>query len=351
MQLAASMSNAKILIVDDHPANLLLLEKLLVISGFHNIKTTTDSRETLELYTKFKPDLLLLDFRMPYLDGFQVMEQLNSYKEDDYLPIVMITAQDDREHRLKALKTGAKDFIVKPFDHAEVIMRIRNNLEIRLLYNEVRLHNHQLEEKVQDRIKEFQELQIELIQRLVLAAEFRDSETGNHIVRMSMYTYELGKVVGLPEKECKLLLYASMMHDIGKIGIPDNILLKPGKLIPKEWEIMKTHAYKGAQILKGSSSEIIKMAEQIALTHHEKWDGSGYPQGLKGEEIPLVGRITAICDVFDALISERPYKQAWPKEMVISEMERGSGIHFDPFLVKAFFEILPIIYVIKDKYI
>lgn len=351
MQLVDCISNAKILIVDDNPANVMLLEKLLKISGYNNIKTTTDSRKTFALYTEFKPDLLLLDFRMPYLDGFQVMEQLNSYKEDDYLPIVMITAQDDREHRLKALKTGAKDFIAKPFDNTEVIMRIRNILEIRLLYNKVRFNNHQLEEKVQERIKEFQELQIELIQRLVLAAEFRDSETGNHIVRMSMYTYELGKVVDLSEKECKLLGYASMMHDIGKIGIPDDILLKPGKLIPKEWEIMKTHAHKGALILNGSSSEIIKMAEQIALTHHEKWDGSGYPQGLKGEEIPLVGRITAICDVFDALFSERPYKQAWPKEMVISEMKRGSGSHFDPFLVEAFINILPTIYKIKDKYI
>lgn len=348
---ANCISDAKILIVDDNPTNILLLEKMLRISGYKNIKSTNDSRETFVLYSEFQPDMLLLDFRMPYLDGFQVMEQLNMFIEDDYLPIVMITAQNDPKLKLKALYKGVKDFIVKPFDHAEVIMRIRNNLETRLMYNEVKLHNRQLEEKVQERIREIQDFQVELIQRLVRAAEFRDTETGNHIVRMSMYNYELGKAAGLSTKDCVLLRHASMMHDVGKIGIPDYILLKQGKLNAEEWEIMKTHAYKGAQILNGSSSEMIKMAEQIALTHHEKWDGSGYPRGFKGEEIPLVGRITAICDVFDALISKRPYKQPWPKDMVVAEIKKGSGSFFDPFLVEAFLKIMPIIFKIKERYV
>lgn len=343
--------NAKLLIVDDNPSNLLLLEKLLKISGYCNIITTNDSREAASLYLAHKPDLLLLDFRMPHLDGFQVLEQLNQIKEDDYLPVVMITAQNDQEHRLKALEMGAKDFIGKPFDHAEVLMRIKNMLEIRLLHNEAREHNRRLEDKVQERTKELQAIQIELIYRLVRAVEFRDYRTSGHIMRMSMYTYELGKAAGLAEKDCKLLLHASTLHDIGKIGIPDEILLKPGRLKREEWEKMKTHTVKGAQILAGSSSEMIKMAEQIALTHHEKWDGSGYPRGLKGEEIPLVGRITAICDVFDALISARPYKEAWPLEEVIAELKKGCGTFFDPALTEVFLKIMPTIIKIKEEYV
>lgn len=345
-----SLLKAKILIVDDNAANISLLEKLLKMSGYRNIISTTDPRQTVPIYIEFEPDLLLLDLRMPNLNGFQVMEQLNEINRQDFFPIITITAQDDQEHRLKALSLGAKDFIAKPFDYAEVLMRIKNMLEIRILHNEARENNRQLENKVEVTTKELQDSQIELIDRLTRAAEFRDNQTGNHILRMSKYTYELGKALNLTEKECELLYHASMMHDIGKIGIPDEILLKPAKLDQKEWERMKTHTVKGAQILAGSSLEMINLAEQIALSHHEKWDGSGYPYGLKEEEIPLAGRIIAICDVFDALTSERPYKSAWMMDDVIAEIIKCRGTHFDPNIVDNFLKIMPVINEIKDTY-
>lgn len=342
--------HAKILIVDDNLANILLLEKLLQKFGYAKIKKTTDSRETLKLYLSYQPDLLLLDLKMPNLDGFQVLEQLSQVKGDDYLSVVAITAQDDQEYRLRALKMGAKDFITKPFDHAEILIRIRNMLEMRLLHKKVKEHSHHLEDKVRERTKEIEKLQIELVQRLVLAAEFRDNDTGNHISRISKYTYALAKAIGLDDKQCSLLYHASAMHDIGKIGIPDEILLKPGSLSPEEWEKMKTHTLKGVDILAGSTFEMIQMAEEIALTHHERWDGSGYPQGLIGEEIPLAGRITAICDVFDALISDRPYKKAWTVEKAIKQIIIESGTHFDPDLVEVFIRVLPEIIEGKELY-
>jgi putative two-component system response regulator len=187
-----------------------------------------------------------------------------------------------------------------------------------------------------------------LIHRLALTTEMRDNETGNHIERIGYYVYELGKKIGLDEEYCTLLKNAAKMHDIGKISIADEILLKPGSLSDEEWEIMKTHTVNGAQILAGSSSRMIKMAEEIALSHHEKWDGSGYPKGLRGEEIPLTGRITAICDVFDALISERPYKNDWELGEVIKEIKRGAGSHFEPSLVAYFLEIIPVILNIRE---
>lgn len=342
--------NALILIVDDNPVNVLLLERMLRVSGFKNIKTCTDSREVLSLYQIIKPDLLLLDLRMPHMDGYEVLELLNEVKQDDYLSVIVITAQDDKEHRLKALQLGAKDFIGKPFDHSEVLMRIRNLLEIRLLHKEVREYNRRLEEKVQERTMELEDLQVELIYRLGRVAEYRDNDTGMHVSRIGNYAFELGLAAGMNDEEAQLLLHASTMHDIGKVGIPDEILLKPGVLTADEWEKMKSHTLKGGHILAGSTFAMLKMAEEIALTHHEKWDGSGYPQGLCGDQIPLVGRITAICDVFDALISERPYKKAWPLKDAIEEIKKGRGTQFDPYLVDLFMELVPKILAIKEQY-
>lgn len=304
----------------------------------------------MDLYQEYRPDLILLDLKMPYLDGFEIMERLNQIKGEDILPIIAMTAYDEPEYRLRAFMLGARDFIGKPFEYAEVLIRIKNILEIRVLHNDIRENNRKLLNKVEERTKELQDLQVELINRLARAAEFRDSETGNHITRMSKYTYELGKAYGLPENDCELIYHASTLHDIGKIGIPDEILLTPAKLNPDEWEKMKTHTVKGAQILSGSTAEMLKLAEQISLYHHEKWDGSGYPFGLKGQEIPLVGRITAICDVFDALVSERPYKKAWQSVEAVAEIERGRGSHFDPYLVDHFLRIVPVINEITEIY-
>jgi putative two-component system response regulator len=343
--------NAKILIVDDQQSNVLLLEKMLRASGYTAIQSTTDSREVSRLYEEFQPDLILLDLNMPYVNGFQVMSQLKLIERDTYLPILVLTADTSRSIRLRALESGAKDFLTKPFDSIEVLTRIHNMLEVRLLQNEIRDQNKILEEKVQERTKELRETRLEIIHRLGLAAEYRDDDTGFHTIRMSRYCSQLASAYGLDKTTCQMILTASPMHDIGKIGIPDRVLLKPGKLDSEEWEIIKTHSDIGARILSGSQSELLQMAETIALTHHEKWDGSGYPRGLKGEQIPLVGRISAVCDVFDALTSERPYKKAWSIDEAVVEIERCRSKHFDPRLIDIFIHILPDILEIRKQFI
>ena len=333
--------NTKILIVDDEQANIALLEDVLENEGYTNFKSTADSRKALDLYKEFRPDLVLLDLNMPHLDGFQVMEQLSEVEKNSYAPVLVLTAQADRNTRLRALAAGARDYIEKPFDITEVVQRISNMLEIRLLHNQVRDQNQILEEKVRARTCELEETRQEAILRLGRAAEYRDNETGMHVIRMSRLSARLAKEIGLNYKECQLILQASPMHDVGKIGIPDEILLKPGKLNEEEWVIMKKHSEIGAEILSGSRSAIMKMAESIALTHQERWDGSGYPNSLKGEEIPLAGRIVAICDVFDALTSKRYYKEAYSIEKSMGIIEQGSGKDFEPRLVEAFKEALP----------
>jgi putative two-component system response regulator len=300
--------------------------------------------------------LILLDLTMPHLDGFQVMKQLQETAQDDYLSVLVLTANSERAIRLRALESGAKDFLTKPVDRVEALTRIRNLLEVRLLHIAALDLNRVLEDKVQERTEELRttnlELQatrLEVILRMGWVAEMRDTDTSAHISRVSRSCACLGKAIGLDERRCELLLNASAMHDVGKVGIPDHILLKPGKLEPDEMNVMKTHAGIGAMVLRGSSYELMKMAEEIALTHHEKWDGSGYPNGLRGEEIPLVGRIVSVCDVFDALTSERPYKQAWPIAPAVAEIESGSGAHFDPQLVLAFCRVLPEILDIRNQ--
>lgn len=341
---------AKVLIVDDQPANVKLLEKILEAAGYQHVMTTTDSREVEPLYREHRFDLILLDIRMPHLDGFEVLQRLQEVEHDSYIPVLVLTAQNDAETKLKALKAGAKDFVTKPFDRNEVLLRIANMLEVRLLHNQVTDQNRLLDQKVRERTRELKETRMEIIRRLGRAAEFRDNETGLHIIRMSKFSQTMALEVGMDEDMAELLLNASPMHDIGKIGIPDRILLKPGKLDAEEWEIMKSHSTIGAEILSGHDSELMLMAREIALNHHEKWDGSGYPHGLKGEDIPLVGRIVAISDVFDALTSERPYKKAWPVEEAVAEINRGAGHHFDPALVEAFNKVLPQVLEVREKY-
>ena len=332
---------ARLLVVDDERPNVLLLEKMLKNAGYTSVWSTTDPREVPDLYRELRPDLVLLDLMMPHLDGFGVMLRLKEIEQDSYLPVLVLTAQPDRGTRQRALESGAKDFLGKPFDVVEALTRIRNMLEVRLLHNAMRDQNEVLEEKVRERTEEIRETQLETVTRLARVAEYRDDETGAHIARVSRLCALLGGASGMGERECELLLNASTMHDIGKVKIPDRILLKPGRLTSEEREVMKTHAVVGAELLSNSPSELVRMAEIIALTHHEKWDGSGYPNRLKEGEIPLVGRICAVCDVFDALISERPYKRAMTMEAAVAEIERGSGTHFDPRLVALFKRIVP----------
>lgn len=332
--------NAKVLIVDDQLVNTKLLEKMLQHAGYQQIFITTDSRQVKSLYFEHEIDLILLDIRMPELDGFGVMAQLQEAIDNDYLPILVLTAELTSQTRSRALSSGAKDFITKPFDQFEVLQRIKNMLEVRLLHKQIRQHNEDLEQKVKQRTHELEESRLEIIRRLGRAAEYKDNETGNHILRMSKSSQLLALAAGLSEQEAENILLAAPMHDIGKIGIPDEILLKPGKLDPQEWEIMKTHVTIGADLLDGSDVPLLRMAKNIALTHHEKWDGSGYPAGLSGDTIPLEGRICAICDVFDALTSERPYKKAWPVKDAMQFIQQQSGMHFDPALVSLFDTVL-----------
>ncbi len=340
MNIDENILGANILIVDDQATNTILLERILKKAGYNNLYTTTDSREAVPMYIEHNVDLLLLDIRMPHMDGFDVMSKLQDIFIDDYLPILVLTAELTSETRSKALGKGAKDFLTKPFDQLEILQRIQNILEVRLLYKQVKQQNQELEARVKQRTLQLENSRLEIIRRLGMAAEYKDNETGNHVLRMSKFAELLAKAAGFSDDYAEKIQYAAPMHDIGKIGIPDRVLLKPGKLDEEEWAIMQTHVDIGAKILSESDSEIMIMARNIALTHHEKWDGSGYPNGLSGENIPIEGRICALCDVFDALTSERPYKQAWSIEKAVAWIKEESGRHFDPELVGLFITIL-----------
>lgn len=348
--LVTESLKANILIVDDEPVNIMLLEKILATRGYKNIISTTDPTQTLPLYLKHNSDLILLDINMPVMDGYAVMEQLNTEISKDLSPILVLTAQHTQSFRQRALDNGAIDYVTKPFNAEELLSRVHNLLEVQMAHKYMRLQNEILEQKVQERTQEIQHTRLQVVHRLGRAAEYRDEETGLHIIRMSKMAMLIAKEAGFDDEKCELLLNAAPMHDIGKIGIPDHILLKPGKFEPDEWKIMQTHAQIGADILAGDDSELLMMAHDIALSHHEKWNGKGYPNGLKGEDIPFVGRVTALADVFDALTSKRPYKEEWPVEKAVKLIKEESGEHFDPRLVEIFLEKLPEIVEIKEKY-
>ena len=346
----ADIHDAKILIVDDNPSNVLLLEAVLEEEDYGNIFSTTDPFQVLPMCRERSFDLILLDIRMPGMSGIEILQQLPAIIGGEYLPVIVLTAQTDPETRQQALAAGAKDFITKPFEDWEVLLRIQNTLETRMYYTRQVDRADLLEVEVAIRTEEIRQTQLEVIQRLGSAGEFRDNETGAHVKRMSHVCSLLSEKLGHEKNFSEVLLYASTMHDIGKIGIPDAILLKPGKLNSEEWQIMKQHPQIGAQIIGNHSSKLLTLAREIALYHHEKWDGTGYPHEIAGEEIPIVARIAAISDVFDALISVRPYKQAWSVEDAIALLQEESGKHFEPILVKLFIENLPQIIAIKERY-
>nr|WP_315427157.1 HD domain-containing phosphohydrolase [uncultured Albidiferax sp.] len=345
-----SMELARILVVDDEPANLKLLEKLLTSQGYPAPALVQDSRETLQRYQQLRPDLILLDINMPHLDGYQIMEQLKALDDPLLPPIVVLTAQLGREHMVKALALGARDFVGKPFDRVELLMRVRNLLDAHRAHRLLHDQKAALEEMVRARTEDLNRTRLQVVHRLGRAAEYRDNETGLHTIRMSHYAARLAHSLGWSATDCELLLHASPMHDVGKIGIPDAVLLKPGKFELHEWEIMKTHAEIGAHILDDSDSDLLQLASTIARSHHEKWDGSGYPRGLAGEAIPLAGRIVAVADVFDALTSRRPYKEAWPVEEAVQQIRDGAGSHFDPMVVAHFQQCLPDILAIRERF-
>lgn len=344
------LDHARILIIDDEPANLKLLDKMLASQGYAQRILIQDPREVLARYREAHPDLILLDINMPHLDGYQVMEQLKALDDPLPPPIVILTAQHGKDFLLRALAAGARDFITKPFDRNELLMRVRNLLAAQLGHRMLHQQKDVLEEMVRQRTEELNRTRLQVVQRLGRAAEYRDNETGYHIIRMSQTSALLAQKLGWNGAACELMLNASPMHDIGKIGIPDQILLKPGRLDAAEWEVMKTHAAIGAELLDADDSSLLRLAREIALSHHEKWDGSGYPHGLAGEAIPQSGRIVAVADVFDALTSARPYKKAWPVEAAEAYVRDNAGSHFDPTVAACFLDNLPEVLAIRDQH-
>ncbi|MCH8531974.1 MAG: response regulator [Saccharospirillum sp.] len=342
--------HARIFVIDDEASNLKLIDRMLRGQGYQNLILIDDSREVLVQYQVARPDLILLDINMPHLDGYEVLSQLRALDDPLLPPVVVLTAQHTKDYLLRALASGARDFISKPFDRNELLMRVRNLLDAHLAHRLVYDQKSILQSLVQEQTEELYHTRLQVVQRLGMAAEYRDEETGNHILRMSHTCALLAKQIGWDPVQCDLILNASPMHDIGKIAIPDAILLKPGRFEPDEWAIMKSHATVGARLLEGDDSDLMCMARDIALTHHEKWDGSGYPSGLAGDAIPMSGRIAALSDVFDALTSVRPYKKAWSVEAAVDLIEENAGKHFDPALVEVFMRELPTIIEIRNRY-
>ena len=332
--------NARILIVDDEDANIEILQRILTRAGFSRIETTNDSRQVSALYIEHRPDLILLDLHMPHLDGLEVMDQLNEIAEASYLPILILSGDLTPEARRDALSRGAKDFVNKPFQQDELLLRIKTLLETRFLYIQIQSQNQLLEAKVRERTRELVEAQIEIIERLAVAAEFRDDNTGPaHAPRRTDVGARSPSSSGCADAQVSLIRRAAELHDVGKIGVPDTILMKMGKLTPEEFEIVKTHTVIGARILSGGKFPLLRLAEEIAFSHHERWDGEGYAR-IRGVDVPLAGRIVAVADVFDALTQQRPYKPAWPVAEAIGEIDRQRERQFDPDVVDAFLRVI-----------
>lgn len=321
--------------------NLLFIEKLLAKAGFTDVVTSTDSRSAEAFIVSNEPDLVILDLHMPHLSGFDLLAALRGNQAlAGFLPVLVFTADATGEARKRALELGATDFLTKPGDPTEVVLRVRNFLTMRYFHCQLESQRLQLEEKVIERTRSLYEAQLEVVHRLALAGDYRDDDTGGHCHRVGDVSYKIACECGLYEGDCELIRLAAPLHDIGKVGIADKLLRKPGRLTPEEFEQIKAHTEIGAEILANSKSEILQVAHVIARSHHERWDGTGYCRKLAGEEIPLAGRIVAVADVFDALTSERPYKHAWTVDEAVAEIERAAGTQFDPLVVQAFVSAL-----------
>ncbi|OOZ75870.1 two-component system response regulator [Solemya velum gill symbiont] len=344
------MPTQRILAVDDDARNLKLISTMIRQQGYDCL-CVEDGHSALAAVEQYRPDLMLVDVMMPGMDGFELTQQLKANEQTRNIPIILVTALTDRDSRLQGLEAGAEEFVSKPIDRVELSIRLRNLLRLKEYSDFLSEHKSLLELQVEARTKELYETRLEVVRSLGRAAEFRDNETGLHIVRMSKISQLMAQAIGLGEKQAELILNAAPMHDIGKVGIPDSVLLKPGKLTSEEWDIMKTHTTIGHQILSGeNSSDLMDMAKIIALCHHEKWDGSGYPNWLKGEAIPIEARIVALADVFDALTNDRPYKKAWSIEEALTEIDKQRNQHFESRLVNVFIDIIPQVEQISQQY-
>ena len=331
---------ARILVIDDHEPNVEALTRTLYRAGYGAVKGTTDPMSGVALVQQWQPDLVLLDLHMPRLDGFGVLDAIRPQLTDGrYLPVLMLTADSSDETKRRALSGGVKDFLTKPFDATEVLLRIENLLETRFLYGAVREQNQLLEFRVLERTHQLEEAQVEILQRLAAAAEFRDDDTGRHTHRVGHLSAMLAARLGMASDHVELIRRAAPLHDVGKIGIPDAILLKRRRLTMKERRIMETHTTIGAAMLSGGRSQLVQLAEAVARCHHERWDGTGYPGGQSGSQIPVEARVVAVADFLDALTHARPYRKAWSLEKTIAAITAERSRHFDPVVVDALLAI------------
>jgi putative two-component system response regulator len=354
-----SLLNAKILIVDDEPINVKVCQKYLHELGYKKCIGLTDSTRTIAVILDERPDVIILDVMMPIVSGVDVLKLIRRHDELAHLPVLILTASADRTTKLTVLNLGATDFLTKPIDPSEMAPRVRNVLSVKRYHDSLRNHAQALEEAVRQRTAELESSRMDVIHCLARAVEYRDDHTGRHVERVGRYSGMIARTLGMDPSTCSMIELASQLHDVGKIGVPDDILLKPGRLTPeeyermqkhtlfgrkiveqmseREWEKLRQHVQIGCRILDAPRSPLLTMASRIALTHHERWDGSGYPLGLAGEDIPIEGRITAVADVFDALSSVRPYKPSYPIDKCFNILRSESGSHFDPRVIEAFF--------------
>jgi putative two-component system response regulator len=335
------IAQARILIVDDEEANVQVLRRILEADGYSEIRSTHDPKAVPELTLGFDPDVILLDVIMPGMDGHAVLDRL---REPDlyqpYRPVLVLTSDHSRQAQRDAFAAGAKDFVTKPLSPSEVRLRVRNLLETRILQRELQEQKQALEDRVRERTSELEEARLQILYRLARAAEYRDDDTGQHTRRVGRSAGRIARALGLSSREVARIQMAAPLHDVGKIGIPDSILLSADRLSPADFEVMKTHCVIGADLLASDDVPVLELAAEIALSHHECWDGSGYPAAASGSDVPLAGRIVAVADTFDALTHARPYKEAWPISEALEEIRRLSGRAYDPDVVAAFETVL-----------
>lgn len=333
---------AKIVVIDRSQSDAAVLREILERAGYTNVLPVPNFQLAVVAFkNRFVPDLIILDLETLGSEGLDRLKGLQeALPQHEYVPLLAVAPGADLSLRERTLLLLAKDYVVKPFDRTEVLFRVKNLLETRLLYLQVQHHNQVLEERVRQRTRDLEAARLEILERLALAAEYRDDATGKHTRRVGRISALIARELGLPAGSVKLIERAAPLHDIGKIAVPDRILLKPGRLTPEEYEVMKAHTVVGARILSGSRFDILRLAEQVALYHHERWDGQGYPHGLSRDRIPLPGRVVAVADVFDALTHVRPYKPAWPWEEAVAEVEAQRGRQFDPEIVDAFLNLV-----------
>ncbi|NQT13249.1 MAG: response regulator [Planctomycetes bacterium] len=348
-------SSSTIMIVDDEPINVKVVQKYLRCAGYDRFVTTNDSRQALDLMREHQPDVVVLDVVMPHVTGLDILEVVRGDLQLCHVPVLILSASSDDETKLQALEMGATDFLNKPVKPAELVPRVRNALIVKAHYDNLSQYSARLEQEVRLRTSDLTQSREEVISVLARAAEYRDRETGNHVVRVGRYANIIARALRFSETRAEMIEQGAVLHDVGKIGVPDAILLKAGKLDEEERALMRRHCEYGMGILQGMStsvaiafaesnpekllcrSPVLKLGAVIAMNHHEKWDGSGYPRGLSGEDIPIEGRIMAVADVFDALHSQRPYKEAMPVVRCLEILDEGRGKHFDPRVVEAFF--------------